>query len=256
MCSVTPKQACEKFLDYPLDKDAGVCYNLGVDARRMSNRKTSDVFGKAHGRRERPMRLQLTDLAESVQVGYQARGAVDADPDGTHWLIHMRDLREDGAIEPEGLRRFTPDRATEPYTVDDGDVLLQVRGMRHNAGVVRDLPENTLASNHFYILRIDRKRALPEYVAWYINQPSAQSHLLRGAQGAGNVTVVTRPVFEALEVPLPPLETQAQLVAVARLQRREKELTERILSKRAAWLSAVSLQLAEGNGISTRNEAT
>ena len=202
------------------------------------------------------MRLRLKELAESVQVGYQARGAVDADPDGTHWLIHMRDLRDDGTIDRERLTRFTPDRITEPYTVRDGDVLLQVRGMRHNAGVVGGLPENTLASNHFYILRLDRDRALPEYLAWYINQPLAQSHLLRGAQGAGNVTVVTRTVFESLLVPLPPLATQAQLVAVDRLQRQERALTERILAKRAEWLSVVSLHLAEGNPIPMRNDAT
>jgi hypothetical protein len=191
------------------------------------------------------MKRSLKDLAKSIQVGYQARGAVKEDAAGTHWLIQMRDLHDDGTIDRETLTRFTPDRATDPYAVADGDVLLQVRGMGHGAATVRGLPANTLASNHFYILRVDPGRVLPEYLAWYIRQPVAQSHLLRAAQGAGNVTVVTRPVFEALLLPIPPLETQERLVVLDRLHWRERTLTERLLAKRAHWLSLASLKCAE-----------
>jgi len=201
------------------------------------------------------MKLTLKELAESVQVGYQARGAVEEDTAGSHLLIQMRDLREDGTINTASLTRFTPDRMTEQYIVADGDVLLQVRGMKHKAAVVCGLPAETLASSHFYILRADRNRVLPGYLAWYINQPLAQSHLLTGAQGAGNVTVVTRVVFESLEIPIPPLEKQYHIVALDRLQWQERELTTRLQAARAQWTSALCLHIAQDKPINTRTNA-
>ncbi len=201
------------------------------------------------------MKLKLQDIAQGIQVGYQARGAVKEDPGGTHWIIQMRNLRDDGTIDPGTLTRFTPDRSTDQYTVSEGDVLLQVRGVSHEAGLVSGLPENTLASNHFYILQIDSSRVLSAYLTWYIRQPAAQSHLLKGAQGAGNITVVTRPVFESLQVPVPPMEAQQQIVSLDRLQWQERALIQELLTKRAQWLSGVSMHVAEGHPISTRNHA-
>lgn len=202
------------------------------------------------------MKRPLKYIAESIQAGYQARGRVKEDKEGTHFLIQMRNLGDDGMVARDSLTRFTPDRATAPYRVFDGDVLLQVRGARHHAAVVAGLPEDTLASSHFYILRVDAREVSPDYLAWYIRQPVAQSHLLRGAQGAGNVTVVTRAVFESLEVPVPPLATQTKLVELDRLQQREQKLTEALLQKRAEWLRGVGQRLAEGKHVPAGKDAT
>lgn len=198
------------------------------------------------------MKLTLKELATSIQVGYQARGAVPDNPSGLHWLIQMRDLREDGTIDQTTLTRFTSDRTAESYHVTDGDVLLQVRGVNHRAAIVRNLPKNTLASNHFYILRIDEKRVLPEYFAWWINQAEGQNHLLKGAQGAGNITVVSRGVFESMEIHIPSLEKQSHIVALDQLQWREHELTTQLQVKRTLWISDLCLQVAQDKYINTR----
>lgn len=193
------------------------------------------------------MKHSIQDIATSIQVGYQPREAVTPDPAGSHVLIQMRNLLPDGTLDVPGLTRFNPERDPEPYRVCEGDVLLQVRGTSHLAGVVSGLSDTSLASNHFYILRVDATRVLPDYLVWYIRQPRAQQHLHKGAQGTSNVTVLTRSVFESLEVPLPSLEVQRQIVALDRLQWRERLLTEKLNEKRAQWLSRVSLKLADGN---------
>ncbi len=198
------------------------------------------------------MKILLKDLAKSIQVGYQARGAVENDSGGSHRLVQMRDLNDDGTVNRKSLTPFNPDRMTEPYVVLEGDVLLQVRGIRHQAGVVSGLPENTLASNHFYILRLDSSRIIPDFFAWYIRQAVAQEYLLKGAQGAGNVTVVTRAVFESMPVPLPTLEEQSHLVMIDRLHWKERDLVQQILDRRAQWTSNICLRFAEGQTKSSR----
>lgn len=202
------------------------------------------------------MKMALKELAKDLQVGYQPRGAVKPNPKGTHWLIQMRDLHDDGTIDRKTLARFVPERAPDPYAVRDGDVLFQVRGASHGAGVVRNLPENTLASNHFYILRMDTGRVLPEYVAWYVNQPQAQIHLQKGTQGGGNVTVIPRAVFEDLEVPVPPVAVQEHIVALDRLCWRERELTDQLQAKRAQWVHALCMQAAESRTMKRGTKAS
>lgn len=200
------------------------------------------------------MKPLLKELAVSLQVGYQPREAIQEDRSGTHWLIQMRDLGEDGVVRRNTLARFMPERAPEPYVVREGDVLLQVRGMYHGAGVVRGLDERTLAGNHFYIMRPDTGRVLPEYLVWYINQPLAQSYLLKGTQGAGNVTVVPRAIFENLEIPVPPVSVQENIITLDRLCWRERQLSEQLQAKRTQWLHALCMQIAESNTINKGTE--
>ncbi len=192
------------------------------------------------------MKLTIKQLVKRMQMGYQPRQAVKADNGGTHWLIQMRDLQENGTLRRESLTQFVPERAPEPYIVREGDVLFQVRGWNHWAGVVRGLDDCTLAANHFYILRPDTGRVLPEYLAWYINQTEAQRYFQKGAHGSGNVTVVPRAIFESLEIPVPSLAVQEYIIALDRLQWREQEVTTLLQKKRAQWLHALSLRAAKG----------
>jgi len=192
------------------------------------------------------MKVMLKDLG-SLQVGYQAREAVRDDPKGSHWIIQMRNLLAHGLVDRATLARFEPDREPDPYTVYNGDVLLQVRGTVHRAGVVRDLPDPTLAANHFYILRPDTTRVIPEFVAWYLNQSTAQSQILKGAQSAGTVSIVPKAMFESIEVPIPSLDKQCHIVELDRLQWREKELTTQLQAKRAQCLYSFCMYIANGN---------
>lgn len=193
------------------------------------------------------MRETLKELMTSLQMGYQPRGAVKDDPEGTHWLIQMRDVSAEGVVDATSLARFMPERTPDPYVVRDGDILLQIRGWSHWAAVVRGLDEWTVASNHFYIMRADTNRVVPEYVAWYINESPAQNYLNRGAHGAGNVTVVPKAVLEETEVPVPPLSVQEHIAALAGLQWKEKRLMEQLHTKRKLLVSATCMQAAEGS---------
>lgn len=197
------------------------------------------------------MTVTLKDLVQFLQMGYQPREAVQGDPQGTHWLIQMRDLTKGGTVRRDTLVRIQPERVPDPYLVREGDVLLKVRGASHTAGVVSGLPPATMASNHFYILRPGTPGILPEYLAWYINQPPAQTELSRGTQGSGSVTVVRRTDFENLEIPVPPLAVQEHITALDRLQRREQELTDSLLARRARLLGLVCL-----NAVQTRTIIT
>jgi restriction endonuclease S subunit len=97
------------------------------------------------------------------------------------------------------------------------------------------VPENTVASSNFYILRINCKDVLPEYVGWYLNQPAAQEYLRSRSQGT-YIALITKADIGEMEVPIPPLSVQQQVVRVASLRRAEQDLLRQLESKRDALI--------------------
>jgi restriction endonuclease S subunit len=119
--------------------------------------------------------------------------------------------------------------------------MFQARGSRNLAFVLRGVPATTVASNHFYIVRAKSATVLPEYLAWFVNQPSAQGHLTGKAQGT-TMMLVPKEAFESLEVDLPPLDVQRAIVELAELRQRERALVQNLECKRDTLIRALSLR--------------
>jgi len=186
------------------------------------------------------MKKALKETAD-IQIGYQLPGRVPHDVDATYRIIRMRDIDDAGCLWTEKMAWFTPQRDADRYAVRDGDVVFQARGSRNLAFVLRDVPAATLASNHFYIVRARSDVVLPEYLAWFVNQPSAQVHLTGKAQGT-TMMLVPKEAFESLEVDVPQLKVQRTIVELAALRQRERDLVENLERKRDTLIRALSLR--------------
>ena len=81
--------------------------------------------------------------------------------------------------------------------------------------------ENTVAFYYFYILRPNLDRVDPEYLAWFINQPTTQTCLERLPR-VPHIKIIPKSAFEELEVVLPPLATQRAIVELERLRQKER----------------------------------
>jgi len=178
------------------------------------------------------MKTRLIDLAD-LRIGYQSRGRIESDPASLYRIIQLRDVKE--AVDWDTVIPFKPDRKPDRHLVGDGDVLVSARGDGHFGAALSGVPANTVASSNFYILRINRKDVLPEYVGWYLNQPAAQEYLRSRSQGT-YISLITKADIGELEVPIPPLAVQQQVVRVATLRRAEQDLLRQLESKRDALI--------------------
>ena len=185
------------------------------------------------------MRKRLADMAQ-IQIGYQNPLAANTHA-ATHQIILMSDIGDNGKLVADAKNRIIPERNIERYLVRDGDVVFQSRGKRNLAFVLRNVPAATLVSNHFYIVRLRTDDVLPEYLAWFVNQPTAQSHLTGKAQGT-TMMLVPKEAFESLEVDLPPLDVQRAIVELAELRQRERALVQDLEWKRDRLIRAVSFR--------------
>ena len=88
------------------------------------------------------------------------------------------------------------------------------------------------------IVRPDRDRVLPEYLAWAINQPDAQRRLGAEAQGT-SLRMIPMAALEDLEIAVPDLSTQRRIVELDALARQEGQLLRQLAARREELVSAI-----------------
>jgi len=185
----------------------------------------------------------LQTLAD-IQVGYQAKAGINGGRRGTHRLIQSKDFDSFNRLRFENLTAFFPERKPETYSVRKGDILFQARGMAHFAYCIEDDLKDTLAAGSFYILRTKTETLLPQYLAWWLNQPKAQAWFQSQARGTG-MSFISKSTLSRLQVQIPPLSVQEKVVKIVTLTRHEQFLLDRLSSLRSRLVKAVCIKATQ-----------
>jgi hypothetical protein len=185
----------------------------------------------------------LHEIAD-VQMGFSFRSGVEPAVRGPVGVIQMKDLGDDRMVTLGALTRVSMDVAPT-HQVLAGDIILRSRGDRASSAIVAADPGHTLVAAPLLRIRITDARVRPAYLNWYINQPPAQAHLAKHAEGSG-VKMISKRALDELEVDIPPLERQAAIVRLAALTGRAKTAEARLENLRARLASEVMLNYARG----------
>lgn len=192
------------------------------------------------------MKKKITEITD-VQLGYQFRKKVESVDDGTHRVIQIRDFDDHRILHKEGLSRVKIDKPAEHYLINKGDVLFLSRGHRNWAASIIDDYEDTIAVSHFFVLKMRNASAIPEYIAWYINQTPVQKYLHNIARRGTHIPIIPLSAFEGITVDLPDKETQKKIVELSNLMEKEKHLFNELQGKRSQLINAISLIAVKTN---------
>ena len=190
----------------------------------------------------KPAQAQLREIAD-VQLGITLRGADSSrhHPDGTHQLIRIGDLSDDGFVRISEPNLIKLDDATAHRSgLRAGEVLLAARGTRMTAAVF-DGGVSAVAGSQFLVLRPHGGVLLPAYLRWFLNLPSTQENLNARARGS-YVRSLSSSALGELEIPLPPLPRQRAIAELHELGLREKQLMEALAVQRATLINHSILQ--------------
>lgn len=189
------------------------------------------------------MRILLVQIAV-VQVGVPFRAGLDAALDGHTHVIQMRDTSSP-VVSTENLARADVQLKGGHHQVLPGDILFRSRGQSTTASIVREAPPNTIAAAPLMRVRVTATDIiLPEYLNWYLNQRPAQTYFTNNAKGTMQM-MVDKATLENLEVAVPSLEKQHQIIALADLMDREQRLMQTLSNKHRQRTNSLLLKLAE-----------
>jgi len=186
--------------------------------------------------------MKLADIAE-IWSGYTFRERLDAYPEGDVAVLQMKNISSDDRLLTEGLPRVGLVDLNARQVLREGDILFRARGQFHTAAVVSGNLGSAVAAAPLMLIRTKSQKVLPEYLRWFINHPGTQAKLINLAAGS-YVRTLNKAAVEALELPLPPLEIQRQIAAVAELSQQEKKLLTELAERKGRLLEEILVRLA------------
>ena len=168
------------------------------------------------------MILPLSLIAD-IRPGFPFRGRIEEDVTGDALVVQIKDVsREGGPDWPMLTRTRLSGRRPFPF-LQDGDILLPIRGGNYFAVHLATVPEPAVAALHFFVLRADIRRILPAFLAWQLNYGPAQEYFKQGQARAAQLGL-RRADVEQAPVAVPPLEQQARFVELAANIRRQQDI--------------------------------
>ena len=186
----------------------------------------------------------LKDIAR-VQMGLSFRSRIEPEADGAVAVIQMRDLTEDNKLSQRKLITVKMDSLNGRHLVKCKDLIFRSRGQTTTAAIVDTEIGRAIVAAPLLRIRVTSKCVLPEYLCWFVNQPSAQAFLHSRATGTA-MTVIGKAALDALQVPLPALETQERIVALAYLSNQEQRLMRELAAKKEKLVRGIQMRWATG----------
>lgn len=179
------------------------------------------------------MKNTIKDIA-NIQTGLFAK------PTGIGELIYLQSKHFDeyGQLNAVLHPDLAAEGVSEKHLLKDGDVLFAAKGTKNFAAVFELHNEPSVASTSFFVLRINDKRVLSQYLAWFLNNPITQTLLKGQAIGTG-IPSISKQVLENVELTIPSLDIQKSILNITKLRNKEKSLKQKIETLREKQIQQI-----------------
>ncbi len=184
----------------------------------------------------------LKDIA-SISLGYPFRGRIDDAKEGIP-VIQLKDTSIESGINYHQCTITEPPNNAEEYYLQNQDILFSPRGSS-NHSVIFDQEETErryLASPNFFVIHVHDTAALPQFVAWQLNQIVCQQYFESNAEG-GSVKSIRRKTLEEVRITLPCITKQQTIIKLDKAQRREQQLFASFIEQNKTIMNAIAQKL-------------
>ena len=160
---------------------------------------------------------KLRDLCKKMGSGATPRGGKESYLDeGPYALIRSQNVL-DFFFSHDGLALIDERQADELGNVElqTRDVLLNITG--DSVARVCQVPDGLLparVNQHVSIVRADSSKLVPEYLKYFLLNPSFKSYMLGLASVGGTRNALTKGMIEDFEIDLPPVATQRRIADI------------------------------------------
>lgn len=165
-------------------------------------------------------------------------------PQGTIYYLGASDFVEVNTIDKLIEPTVVPSVKLEKHFLTRDDIVVLAKG--HNgftAHTIIDDSKKMVASSIFMVLRNTISSVIPKYISWYINLESTQKELRSYSRGTA-LPSINRNILGDLDIKIPPLNIQKNIIAIDELKKQETKLSTRL-----DQLKAIQLELLLKNKI-------
>ncbi len=120
---------------------------------------------------------------------------------------------------------------SERFILQENEVILSGKGLRIFAWAYDGSWGKVVPSSLFYILKLKTKAIKGDYLAHWLNSAKTQ-HQLKLMSAGASVPSLPKKELQALEVPLPTILQQQQIIQLAHLLNKDIQLQEELLNQK------------------------
>ena len=158
--------------------------------------------------------VRLGDVcAEPIRNGFSAR---PVEEQTGWWLLTLAAVSRAGFV-PEAKKPAPVDVRLQSFQLVPGDLLVSRSNTKDRvglAGVYRGIPENCSYPDLLMRVRVERSRAVVEYVEAVLLSAEGRAYFERQARGtSGSMVKITGGILRGFPLALPPLEEQRGIAA-------------------------------------------
>lgn len=185
---------------------------------------------------------QLKDISQiQLRPGHSFRGKIpEATGTGVR-VVQMKDISQTDGVTWNTCLETQPSGKQACKWLQCGDILLAARGSHNYAVHINALGDcKALAAPHFFVIRLPSSSpALPEFLAWWLNQAPCQRHFEQNS--AGTLTKSIRlDALASAPITLPPLVKQQSIIKLANTLRQEQHILEQLLANGQRLMQAIA----------------
>ncbi|MCQ2525080.1 MAG: restriction endonuclease subunit S [Lachnospiraceae bacterium] len=182
--------------------------------------------------------MKLNEIASAKTGLVLARKEAKAQGEGKeYWQLNLKSVLDNGEITKEDLTRFyAAEELPSNYLTQVGDVIVKT-SEPYTAIYISEEYANLVIPSHFVIVRVDGTKAIPEYIAWYLNKDRIKKAYSMGC--AGMLKQIRPTAIAETEIKLPSLERQHQVVEVYNLAQKELKLIDELRAKKEVYYKAL-----------------
>ena len=171
------------------------------------------------------MKTKITDIA-TIQSGLYQK----PEPMGEVLYLQTRHFNEAGEYDPFSQPERIANIQIDKHILKQDDILFAAKGTKNFAALYRSKIGKAVASSSLYVIRVgsnNRTTILPEFLCWYINSLDGQMFLKSHAKGTALPSIPIS-VLQEMEISIPNLQIQKQIIEIQSLRTREHFLLSEI----------------------------
>ena len=150
-------------------------------------------------------------------------------------MLNLKCIAAEGYIDLDFAEEY---RAKEELKAElftqKGDVLIRL-SFPYTSVLIDDNSYGLVVPSHFAIVRANCKKALPEYILWFLRRESTYQQILQNSSGSTTFGTISSGFIASLNIRNLPMQKQQALGQLLLLSNKEQELLYRLAKEKAVF---------------------
>lgn len=190
--------------------------------------------------------MLLGEIAE-IKTGLvltRKKATIEYNVQATYKLLTLKNINEDGRFNDEPFDEFkSSERLEGHYFTEEGDVLMRL-SYPNTAICVGNEQSGLLVPSYFAIIKVDKSKFSPDYIAWYLNLDTVKKELERSQAGT-RIPSTNKNVLKTITVIPIELSKQHAITELLKLHHKEKSLYQKLIEEKEQLFKALSYKFIQ-----------